>query len=89
MTKQKKGLVDVRSEDSAAEGKSDGGLDEALTQNFKKFRFVAGVINAERVPGFERMLFRAGRGNILFRFAPIEAGLKDPVTVSCSLKRKI
>jgi len=77
---EKKGLVDVRSEDSAAEGKSDGGLDEALTQNFKKFRFVAGVINAERVPGFERMLFRAGRGNILFRFTPIEAGLKDPVT---------
>ena len=48
---------------------------------FQKFRFVAGTISVEKVSGFERMLFRTGRGNIYFRYTPIQAVLEDPATV--------
>ncbi|XP_050293137.1 V-type proton ATPase 116 kDa subunit a 1 [Anthonomus grandis grandis] len=40
--------------------------------------FVAGVINRERVPGFERMLWRVSRGNVFLRRAEIEKPLEDP-----------
>lgn len=43
--------------------------------------FVAGVINRERIPGFERMLWRVSRGNVFVRQADIETPLEDPVTV--------
>ncbi|ERL84786.1 V-type proton ATPase 116 kDa subunit a 1 [Dendroctonus ponderosae] len=42
--------------------------------------FVAGVINRERVPGFERMLWRISRGNVFLRRAAIEKPLEDPQT---------
>lgn len=45
-------------------------------------RFVAGVINRERIPTFERMLWRVCRGNVFLRQAEIENPLEDPVTVS-------
>ncbi|KAK4880998.1 hypothetical protein RN001_004317 [Aquatica leii] len=41
--------------------------------------FVSGVINRERVPAFERMLWRISRGNALFRQAMIETPFEDPV----------
>uniref|UniRef100_U3IGT6 V-type proton ATPase subunit a n=1 Tax=Anas platyrhynchos platyrhynchos TaxID=8840 RepID=U3IGT6_ANAPP len=44
-------------------------------------RFVAGVINRERIPMFERMLWRVCRGNVFLRQAEIENPLEDPVTV--------
>lgn len=44
-------------------------------------RFVAGVINRERIPTFERMLWRVCRGNVFLRQAEIENPLEDPVTV--------
>ena len=44
--------------------------------------FVAGVILRERLPAFERMLWRACRGNVFLRQAEIDAALEDPVTVS-------
>lgn len=47
-----------------------------------KFSFVAGVILRERLPAFERMLWRACRGNVFLRQAMIEAPLEDPSTVS-------
>ncbi|CAH1728600.1 unnamed protein product [Chironomus riparius] len=40
--------------------------------------FVAGVILRERLPAFERMLWRACRGNVFLRQAMIEAPLEDP-----------
>ncbi|KAF5299268.1 hypothetical protein FQA39_LY02441 [Lamprigera yunnana] len=40
--------------------------------------FVAGVISRERVPAFERMLWRISRGNVLFRQAIIEMPFDDP-----------
>lgn len=46
------------------------------------FRFVAGVILRERVPAFERMLWRACRGNVFLRQAEIETPLEDPSSVS-------
>ncbi|XP_039596048.1 V-type proton ATPase 116 kDa subunit a isoform X2 [Polypterus senegalus] len=42
--------------------------------------FVAGVINRERIPTFERMLWRVCRGNVFLRQAEIEDPLEDPVT---------
>uniref|UniRef100_A0AAY4AZX8 V-type proton ATPase subunit a n=1 Tax=Denticeps clupeoides TaxID=299321 RepID=A0AAY4AZX8_9TELE len=43
--------------------------------------FVAGVINRERIPTFERMLWRVCRGNVFLRQAEIEDPLEDPTTV--------
>lgn len=42
--------------------------------------FVAGVIQRERVPGFERMLWRISRGNVFLRQAELEGTLEDPST---------
>ncbi|XP_049821655.1 V-type proton ATPase 116 kDa subunit a 1 isoform X3 [Aethina tumida] len=47
-----------------------------------KLGFVAGVILRERIPAFERMLWRACRGNVFLRQAEIETPLEDPSTVS-------
>uniref|UniRef100_A0A8C9YCC5 V-type proton ATPase subunit a n=1 Tax=Sander lucioperca TaxID=283035 RepID=A0A8C9YCC5_SANLU len=46
------------------------------------WRFVAGVIGRERIPTFERMLWRVCRGNVFLRQADIEDPLEDPSSVS-------
>lgn len=46
------------------------------------YSFVAGVILRERIPAFERMLWRACRGNVFLKQAEIDTPLEDPVTVS-------
>jgi V-type H+-transporting ATPase subunit a len=53
-------------------------------QNVNRGRlgFVAGVIQRERVPGFERMLWRISRGNVFLRQAEMDQPLEDPSTVS-------
>ncbi|XP_037093376.1 V-type proton ATPase 116 kDa subunit a1-like isoform X2 [Pollicipes pollicipes] len=64
------------------------GIQQALLSNdevgkaspSKQLSFVAGVIQRERMPGFERMLWRACRGNVFVRQAQIEAALEDPVS---------
>lgn len=43
-------------------------------------RFVAGVILRERIPAFERMLWRACRGNVFLKQTEIETPLEDPST---------
>ena len=48
--------------------------------HFFAFRFVTGVIARERVPSFERLLWRACRGNVFFKQAEIETPLEDPST---------
>lgn len=45
------------------------------------FSFVAGVILRERLPSFERLLWRACRGNVFLRQAEIESPLEDPSSV--------
>ncbi|XP_052705531.1 V-type proton ATPase 116 kDa subunit a1-like isoform X2 [Crassostrea angulata] len=42
--------------------------------------FVAGVIVREKIPAFERMLWRVCRGNVFLRQAEIDTPLEDPVT---------
>ena len=44
-------------------------------------RFVAGVVPREKVPGFERMLWRISRGNVFLRQAELDQPLEDPTTV--------
>jgi V-type H+-transporting ATPase subunit a len=48
--------------------------------------FVAGVIARDRVPGFERLLWRACRGNVFLRRVPVEEMLRDPHTDQEMLK---
>ena len=50
-----------------------------------KFTFVTGVIAREKVPAFERILWRACRGNVFLRQAAIEQPLEDPSTVCMCL----
>ncbi|XP_070175312.1 V-type proton ATPase 116 kDa subunit a 1-like isoform X4 [Littorina saxatilis] len=59
-----------------------GLLGEELPRSGQPLRlgFVAGVILRERIPAFERMLWRACRGNVFLRQAEIESPLEDPVT---------
>lgn len=45
-----------------------------------KLGFVAGVILRERMPGFERMLWRTCHGNVFLKQASIETPLEDPHT---------
>jgi V-type H+-transporting ATPase subunit a len=42
--------------------------------------FVAGVIERERVPAFERMLWRISRGNVFLRQNELDEPLEDPAT---------
>jgi V-type H+-transporting ATPase subunit a len=46
--------------------------------------FVAGVILRERLPAFERLLWRACRGNVFLRQAEITEPLEDPTSVRIS-----
>ncbi|WKY01208.1 hypothetical protein Q1695_015316 [Nippostrongylus brasiliensis] len=45
-----------------------------------QLRFVAGVIRRERLPAFERLLWRACRGNVFLRTSEIDDILNDTVT---------
>lgn len=40
--------------------------------------FVAGVVATDRIAGFERVLFRATRGNVFLKQAPIDGPIADP-----------
>uniref|UniRef100_A0A8C0HPW5 V-type proton ATPase subunit a n=1 Tax=Buteo japonicus TaxID=224669 RepID=A0A8C0HPW5_9AVES len=48
--------------------------------------FTAGVIKRERMIPFERLLWRACRGNIYLRYTEMDTPLEDPVTVGTNLK---
>jgi V-type H+-transporting ATPase subunit a len=52
--------------------------DEGGTGGGLQLGFVAGVILRERLPAFEKMLWRACRGNVFLRVAEIEDPLEDP-----------
>ncbi|XP_076005754.1 V-type proton ATPase 116 kDa subunit a isoform X15 [Genypterus blacodes] len=62
-------------ESSALMEGSEGGRGAPL-----RLGFVAGVISRERIPTFERMLWRVCRGNVFLRKAEIEDPLEDPAT---------
>ncbi|KAK9881875.1 hypothetical protein WA026_018073 [Henosepilachna vigintioctopunctata] len=59
---------------------SDDSVARQSTLGPVQLGFVAGVILRERIPAFERMLWRACRGNVFLRQAEIETPLEDPST---------
>ncbi|PSR95155.1 V-type proton ATPase subunit a1 like [Actinidia chinensis var. chinensis] len=48
--------------------------------NQSGLRFVSGIISKSKVLRFERMLFRATRGNMLFNQAPADERILDPIS---------
>ncbi|KAG8138273.1 hypothetical protein E2320_004175 [Naja naja] len=52
-----------------------------------KLGFIAGVIKRERLVTFERLLWRACRGNIYLKFSEMDTPLEDPVTKEEMKKR--
>ncbi|CAL5389609.1 unnamed protein product [Camellia sinensis] len=48
--------------------------------NQSGLRFISGIISKSKLLRFERMLFRATRGNMLFNQAPADEPILDPVT---------
>lgn len=59
---------------------NSGPSGEDIQQTHGGLEYVAGVIDRERVAGFERMLWRISRGNVFLRQVEIEDILEDPQT---------
>jgi V-type H+-transporting ATPase subunit a len=55
-----------------------------LTSFGVKLGFVTGVVERSKMVTFERVLWRATRGNLFMRTAPIEERIEDPKTVRCA-----
>ncbi|KAK5981047.1 V-type proton ATPase subunit a [Trichostrongylus colubriformis] len=55
-------------------------LGPGLSMTMLRLGFVAGVIRRERLPAFERLLWRACRGNVFLRTSEIDDVLNDTVT---------
>mmetsp|Transcript_12583 Transcript_12583/g.41478 ORF Transcript_12583/g.41478 Transcript_12583/m.41478 type:complete len:844 (-) Transcript_12583:81-2612(-) len=51
-----------------------------LSTKAVRLGFVAGMVPRERAAGFERVLFRATRGNMFLKQSPIEGKIRDPVS---------
>jgi V-type H+-transporting ATPase subunit a len=45
-----------------------------------KLRFITGLVAKSKAASFERILFRATRGNLFFKKAEIEGPVLDPAT---------
>jgi len=56
--------------------------DEARAELDMRFSSITGVVSTEEKVRFERMIFRATRGNCYVRFAPIKQPITDPETGS-------
>ena len=48
--------------------------------NQSGLRFISGIIKKDKLLRFERMLFRATRGNMLFNQTPSDEEIMDPST---------
>eukprot|EP00640_Fibrocapsa_japonica_P000006 CAMPEP_0113936702 /NCGR_PEP_ID=MMETSP1339-20121228/3528_1 /TAXON_ID=94617 /ORGANISM="Fibrocapsa japonica" /LENGTH=874 /DNA_ID=CAMNT_0000939237 /DNA_START=74 /DNA_END=2698 /DNA_ORIENTATION=+ /assembly_acc=CAM_ASM_000762 len=57
-----------------------GNLLDARGDSDMRFSYVTGVVKREDKARFERMLFRATRGNCYVKFAEIEHAIDDPAT---------
>ncbi|XP_043654444.1 V-type proton ATPase 116 kDa subunit a1 isoform X9 [Drosophila teissieri] len=71
-------MADNQNEDEQAQLLGEEGVPASQPGQNLKLGFVAGVILRERLPAFERMLWRACRGNVFLRQAMIETPLEDP-----------
>uniref|UniRef100_A0A1I7U632 DIRP domain-containing protein n=1 Tax=Caenorhabditis tropicalis TaxID=1561998 RepID=A0A1I7U632_9PELO len=65
---------------SADEEELSARFSDAMSPLKLQLRFVAGVIQRERLPAFERLLWRACRGNVFLRTSEIDDVLNDTVT---------
>jgi V-type H+-transporting ATPase subunit a len=54
-----------------------------------RFNFVAGVIPRERLPAFEKMLWRACRGNAFMKQADIDEPIEDPLLGGGELRKSV
>nr|XP_061805962.1 V-type proton ATPase 116 kDa subunit a 1-like isoform X5 [Nerophis lumbriciformis] len=75
-------MIDLEMEDPTLLEESSTLLDPNEVNRGAPLRlgFVAGVIGRERIPTFERMLWRVCRGNVFLRQAEIEDPLEDPTS---------
>ncbi|XP_034660385.1 V-type proton ATPase 116 kDa subunit a isoform X2 [Drosophila subobscura] len=71
-------MADNQNEDEQAQLLGEEAVRASQPVQNLKLGFVAGVILRERLPPFERMLWRACRGNVFLRQAMIETPLEDP-----------
>ncbi|XP_034126507.1 V-type proton ATPase 116 kDa subunit a isoform X7 [Drosophila guanche] len=71
-------MADNQNEDEQAQLLGEEAVRASQPGQNLKLGFVAGVILRERLPPFERMLWRACRGNVFLRQAMIETPLEDP-----------
>ncbi|XP_017967732.2 V-type proton ATPase 116 kDa subunit a isoform X1 [Drosophila navojoa] len=71
-------MADNQNEDEQAQLLGEEGVRANQPGQNLKLGFVAGVISREKLPAFERMLWRACRGNVFLRQAMIESPLEDP-----------
>ncbi|XP_034116158.1 V-type proton ATPase 116 kDa subunit a 1 isoform X6 [Drosophila albomicans] len=71
-------MADNQNEDEQAQLLGEEGVRASQPGQNLKLGFVAGVISREKLPAFERMLWRACRGNVFLRQAMIESPLEDP-----------
>lgn len=63
-------------------------LEIPLQEDDGQLGYIAGVINRDRIVSFERMAWRASRGNVLTRTADIDEAFEDPQTVNKPNKSK-
>jgi len=61
-------------------GESEDSKDQALSGGDSGLNFVTGIILRNKVNTFERVLWRAMRGNLFLRQSPINEPIKDPST---------
>ena len=63
------------------DGRDDGLLANDNARDLDmRFSSITGVVSTEEKSRFERMIFRATRGNCFVRFAPIKQPITDPNT---------
>jgi len=62
---------------------------EVSGSTIQPFNFVAGVIDLDRQFAFERMLWRAARGNVYFRRSPIATALLEDAIVGKEKKQVV
>lgn len=66
----------------SSEGLLAGAHDDEARDMDMRFSSITGVVSTEEKVRFERMIFRATRGNCYVRFAPIKQPITDPETGS-------
>lgn len=63
-----------------------GGGGESGAAKAVRLGFLTGVVPSDKTEAFERVLFRATRGNMFLKQAPIEGKVEDPATGDRLLK---